>query len=52
MQFSAGVAKEITDVIQALILFFVAADVIVRWLIRQRAVPSEQPVLTTGLGKN
>jgi ABC-type uncharacterized transport system permease subunit len=28
MQFSAGVASQITDVIQALILFFVAADVI------------------------
>src|SRR4030066_2078959 len=48
MQFSAGVAKEITDVIQALILFFVAADMIVRWIIRARAKEAEVPVLTTG----
>ncbi len=36
MQFEAGVAKEITDVIQALILFFVTADMIVRKLIRSK----------------
>ena len=30
MQFDAGVAAEITDVLQALMLFFVAADAIVR----------------------
>lgn len=51
MQFSAGVAKEITDVIQALILFFVAADTIVRWLIRSRAAEGEQVTLSTGWGK-
>ena len=51
MQFSAGVAKEITDVIQALILFFVAADMIVRWIIRARAKEAEVPVLTTGWTK-
>jgi simple sugar transport system permease protein len=50
MQFSSGVAKEITDVIQALILFFVAADVIVRSLlhIRERG---EEVKLSTGWGK-
>ncbi len=37
MQFEAGVAKEITDVIQALMLFFVTADMIVRKLIRSKA---------------
>lgn len=51
MQFDAGVAKEITDVIQALILFFVAADMIVRWLIRTRAAEGEEPTLAASLGK-
>lgn len=51
MQFSAGVANEITDVIQALILFFVAADVIVRWILRTRASDKEKPVLSTGWSK-
>jgi simple sugar transport system permease protein len=48
MQFSAGVAAEITDVITAFILFFVAADVIVKKLIRQRAVDDEQVTLSSG----
>jgi simple sugar transport system permease protein len=51
MQFSSGVAKEITDVIQALILFFVAADVIVRTLLRMRQVGGEEVKLSTGWGK-
>lgn len=51
MQFSAGVAKEITDVIQALILFFVAADMIVRWIIRSRAEEGEKVTLSTGWGQ-
>lgn len=51
MQFSAGVAKEITDVIQALILFFVAADVIIRSLLRMRAGVEEKVTLSTGWGK-
>lgn len=51
MQFTAGVAKEITDVIQALILFFIAADVIVRGLLRMRAGVEEKVSLSTGWGK-
>jgi simple sugar transport system permease protein len=51
MQFSAGVPAEIIDVIQALILFFVAAEIIVRWLIRQRAVEGEEQIaLSSGWG--
>jgi simple sugar transport system permease protein len=51
MQFSAGVAKEITDVIQALILFFVAADMIVRKVFRIKEVEEEGPALSTGWGQ-
>lgn len=48
MQFSAGVATEITDVITAVILFFVTADVIVKALIRQRGTDDTQVTLSTG----
>lgn len=52
MQFEAKVAKEIIDVIQALILFFVAADVIVRKILNIRTKPGEESIkLTTGWGK-
>jgi len=50
MQFDAGVAKEITDVITAFILFFVAADVIVKALIRQRESEDDKVVLSKGWG--
>jgi len=53
MQFESGIAKEITDVIQALILFFIAADMIVRWIIRRRVEEgAEKVVLSTGWGKH
>jgi simple sugar transport system permease protein len=48
MQFSAGVSFEIIDVILALVLFFVAADMIVRWIIRVRAGDEEKITLSTG----
>jgi len=51
MQFSAGVAKEITDIIQALILFFVAADMIVRKIFHIRAAEEAEPKLSTGWSK-
>jgi simple sugar transport system permease protein len=38
-------------VIQALILFFVAADVIVRWILRTPAADKDKVVLSTGWGK-
>lgn len=48
MQFSAGVAAEITDVITAFILFFVAADIIVKTLLRQRATDDDRVTLSSG----
>ena len=52
MQFSAGVAKEITDVIIALMLFFVAADQIVRWLLRGRLPEDEEKInISTSWGQ-
>ncbi|MCB2179671.1 ABC transporter permease [bacterium] len=50
MQFDAGVAAEITSVIQALMLFFIAADMIVRWIIRARDEETESISLSTGWG--
>ncbi len=50
MQFDAGVPKEIIDVITALILFFVAADMIVRWILRTRAEDEERVTLSSGWG--
>jgi simple sugar transport system permease protein len=51
MQFEAGVPAEIIDVIQALMLFFVAADMIVRWIIRAKSRATESETkLTTGWG--
>lgn len=52
MQFSANVPSEIVDVITAMILFFVAADVIVRWILRLRREAEEERVtLSTGWGQ-
>ena len=51
MQFQAGVPSQIIDVIQALMLFFVAADMIVRWVIRAKSTKGElKTKLTTGWG--
>lgn len=46
MQFNAGVAKEITDVIQALMLFFVTADIIIRQLLRTKDEGDEKVTLS------
>jgi simple sugar transport system permease protein len=50
MQLHASVSFEIIDVILALVLFFVAADMIVRWIIRVRAGEEEKVTLSTGWG--
>jgi general nucleoside transport system permease protein len=52
MQFDADVPFQIIDVIQALLLFFVSADMIVRWIIRTRAGDEEQVTLSSGWGGN
>jgi len=51
MQFSAGVAPEIVDVIQALILFFVAADMVFQRYFGLNKKESGDVPLTTGWGK-
>lgn len=51
MQFDSGVAPEIIDVVQALILFFVAADVILRKVLRLRADDGESMTFSGGWGK-
>ena len=51
MQFDSGVSPEIIDVVQALILFFVAADVIIRGLLHIRATDAERVTLSSGWGQ-
>jgi len=53
MQFDAKVAPEIIDVISAIILFLVAAPVVVRWILRRKVRPGESVEelrLTSGWG--
>jgi general nucleoside transport system permease protein len=51
MQARAGVEPEVIGVIQGFILFFVAAPIVVRWLIRLRALDQQdQPQLSSGWG--
>jgi simple sugar transport system permease protein len=52
MQFDANVPSQIIDVIQALILFFVSADMIVRWIIRTRADDSGGVTISSGWGNS
>jgi simple sugar transport system permease protein len=51
MQFSAGVPMGIIDVVLALILFFVAAERVVRWLIRSKRPAAEKITFSAGWGK-
>jgi ABC-type uncharacterized transport system permease subunit len=50
MQLYAGVASEITDIIAALMLFFVSADQIIRWIIRAREPAEEEKVTLSTWG--
>jgi ABC-type uncharacterized transport system permease subunit len=51
MQSLAGVPIEIISIIQGLVIVFVAAPAVIRWIYRIRAVRTEQTVLTRGWGK-
>ncbi len=50
MQFDANVSADIIDVILALMLFFVAADIIIRHLLRIKTDEGEQMTLSKGWG--
>ncbi len=52
MELNSGVSKYIISLIQALVLLFVSAPVIVRWVyrIKDTPKPDEKPSLTTGWG--
>jgi len=50
MQARTSVEPEVISIIQAFILFFVAAPAVVRWVIRRRHVEEEKLQLTTGWG--
>ncbi|MEM7799544.1 MAG: ABC transporter permease [Chloroflexota bacterium] len=49
MQFDSGTPPEIVDVILAIILFFIAAEVIIRWILRQKG-EGDGLTLTSGWG--
>jgi ABC-type uncharacterized transport system permease subunit len=52
MQFDAKVAKEIIDIIQALMLFFVTAEMLFRWIFKARkGVVEDQVTVTTSWGQ-
>ena len=51
MQYTAGVPVEIISIIQGLVIVFVAAPAVIRWIYHIRAIRSETTVLTRGWGK-
>ncbi len=51
MQITAGVPIEIISIIQGLVIIFVAAPAVVRWIYRIRAISTQTTVLTRGWGK-
>ena len=51
MQSLAGIPIDIISVIQSLIIIFVAAPEIIRWIYRLRNIRVEQTVLTRGWGQ-
>ena len=51
MQLNAGVPIEIISIIQGLVIVFVAAPAVVRWIYRIRAISTQTTVLTRGWGK-
>jgi simple sugar transport system permease protein len=51
MQSLAGVPIEIISLIQGLVIVFVAAPAVIRWIYHIRAIRTETTVLTRGWGK-
>ena len=51
MQSLAGVPLEIISIIQGLVIVFVAAPAIIRWIYRIRTISTQTTVLTRGWGK-
>jgi general nucleoside transport system permease protein len=51
MQSLAGVPIEIISIIQGLVIVFVAAPAVIRWIYRIRAIRTEATVLTRGWGR-
>ncbi|KPV51961.1 hypothetical protein SE17_18270 [Kouleothrix aurantiaca] len=50
MQLQSGISISLINIIQALVIVFVAADVIVRWIYRLPRGSGEQAVFTRGWG--
>lgn len=51
MQSLAGIPIDIISIIQGLVIIFVAAPAIIRWLFRIRVTAADETVLTRGWGK-
>ncbi len=51
MQSLAGVPSDIISIIQGLVIVFVAAPAVIRWIYRIRAIKIQTTVLTRGWGK-
>lgn len=51
MQSRAGIPIDIISIIQGLVIVFIAAPAIIRWLYRIRSMKTEETVLTRGWGK-
>lgn len=51
MQSRAGIPIDIISIIQGLVIVFIAAPAIIRWLYRVRSLKTEETVLTRGWGK-
>jgi simple sugar transport system permease protein len=51
MQYTAGVPVEIISIIQGLVIVFVAAPAVIRWIYHIRNIRTETTVLTRGWGK-
>jgi ABC-type uncharacterized transport system permease subunit len=51
MQSMAGIPIDIISIIQGLVIIFVAAPIIIRWIFRIPVKSTDETVLTRGWGK-